>query len=93
MEADTLENVQTHSVGVLQCADAHILMIDRGQLDQACQLTAAGVINKQSQVILDVMTAIIDDKVACPPLHAGIGASLQQGLQQDSWDSLNSRKG
>lgn len=47
----------------MQCADVHILMIDRGNLDRACQLTAAAVINQQSQVILDVMTAIIDDKV------------------------------
>ena len=48
---------------VAQCADVHILMIDRGNLDRACQLTAAAVINQQSQVILDVMTAIINDKV------------------------------
>ena len=47
----------------MQCADVHILMIDRGNLDRACQLTAAAVINQQSQVILDVMTAIINDKV------------------------------
>ena len=47
----------------MQCADVHILMIDRGNLDRACQLTAAAVINQQSQVVLDVMTAIINDKV------------------------------
>lgn len=47
----------------MQCADVHVLMIDRGNLDRACQLTAAAVINQQSQVILDVMTAIINDKV------------------------------
>lgn len=85
MEAGALGTVQTHCAGALQCANVHILMIDRGQLDQACQLTAAAVINKQSQVILDVMTAIIDDKVACPPLHPSIGSLLQQGLQQDPW--------
>ena len=38
-------------------------MIDRGNLDKACQLTAAAVINSQSQVVLDVMTSIINDKV------------------------------
>ena len=73
------------SAGALQCADMHILMIDRGKLDQACQLTAAAVINQQSHVILDVMTAIIDDRVTCPPmLHPSVGALLQQGLQQHS---------
>ena len=48
---------------VTQCADVHILMIDRGNLDRACQLTAAAVINQQSQVVLDVMTAIINNMV------------------------------
>ena len=83
--------MQTYSAGALQCADVHILMIDRGKLDQACQLTAAAVMNQQSQVVLDVMTAIIDDRVTCPPLHPSVGASLQQGLQQNSLSSSQSQ--
>ena len=47
----------------LQCADIHVYMIDGGHVDEACQLTAATVINGQTQVVLDIMTSIIDDRV------------------------------
>ena len=51
----------------MQCADIHIYMIDGGHVDEACQLTAATVINGQTQVVLDIMTSIIDDRVG--PRH------------------------
>ena len=56
---------------IIQAAEVHILMVDRGKLDRACQLTAASVINNHTQVILDVMTAIIDDKVALFTIRDG----------------------
>lgn len=49
--------------GSMQCADIHILMVDRDKLDQACQLTAASVSNKHEKVVVDIMTSIIDDRV------------------------------
>lgn len=52
----------------LQCADIHIYMVDGGHVDEACQLTAAAVINDQAQVIVDLMTSIIDDRVGRPHL-------------------------
>ncbi len=68
-----------HCCPVMQCADVHILMIDRGNLDRACQLTAAAVINQQSQVVLDVMTAIISDKVFHTWMDTAANGILNRG--------------
>lgn len=58
-----------------QAADVHILMVERGHLDDICQLTAALIINHQAPLLVRVLTSIVDDRVRClsravpPGLH------------------------
>ena len=47
----------------MQCADYHISLVDRGKFEQACQLCASAVLNKQATLVLKVLMAFIQDRV------------------------------
>ena len=47
----------------MQCADYHISLVDRGKFEQACQLCATAVLNKQAILVLEVVIAFIQDRV------------------------------
>ena len=57
----------------VQAADVHILMVDRGHLEEAIQLAAALVISAQTPRLVQVLTSIVIDRVralhnAAPPV-------------------------
>ena len=47
----------------MQCADFHISLVDRGKFEQACQLCAGAVLNRQGLLVLEVLLAFIQDRV------------------------------
>lgn len=47
----------------MQCADLHIQLVDRGNVDQACQLVAAAILNRQEMLVLETIMAFIQERV------------------------------
>lgn len=59
-----------------QAADLHILMVDRGHMDNACQLAASLVMGTQTPRLVKILLAIVDERVR----YRSLAAHPQPGL-------------
>ena len=64
-----------------QAADVHILMVERGHLDDICQLTATLIINNQAPLLVRVLISIVDDRVRCPNCAAPAVVAFNKASQ------------
>lgn len=71
----------------MQCADIHISLVDRGKFEQACQLCASAVLNKQAVLVLEVVIAFIQDRVRASRLPCLVVLTLP-GPLPCLWDLL-----